>query len=128
MFLGGDGWGAPNFLSKGGEDLKRGYYCTHWSEFIDSELSRSFVKKYKHLKNFGVGAALGYDAFMVLADAIKRAGSTDRGKIRDALAKTHSFKGVTGTITFDAIGNPVKSAVIMEIENGKPHYLRSLEP
>jgi len=128
VFLGGDGWGAPNFLSKGGSELKRGYYCTHWSEFIDSELSLSFVKKYKHLKDFGVGAALGYDAFMVLADAIKRAGSTDRGKIRDALAKTHSFHGVTGTITFDAIGNPVKSAVIMEIKNGKPHYLKSLEP
>ncbi len=128
VFLGGDGWDAPNFLSKGGSELKRGYYCTHWSEFKDSELSRSFVKKYKHLKNFGVGTALGYDAVMVLADAIKRAGSTDRDKIRDALANTRSFKGVTGTITFDAIGNPVKSAVIMEIKNGKPHYLSSLEP
>ncbi|MDM8542531.1 ABC transporter substrate-binding protein [Desulfococcaceae bacterium HSG9] len=128
VFLGGDGWDAPNFLSKGGSELKRGYYCTHWSEFIDSELSRSFVKKYKHLNNFGVGTALGYDAFMVLADAIRRAGSTDRNKIRDALANTRAFKGVTGTITFDAIGDPVKSAVIMEIKNGKPHYLSSLEP
>ncbi|MDM8542533.1 ABC transporter substrate-binding protein [Desulfococcaceae bacterium HSG9] len=128
VFLGGDGWSASNFLSKGGSELKRGYYCTHWSEFTDSDLSRAFVKKYKHLKNFGVGTALGYDAFMVLADAIRRAGSTDREKIRDALANTRSFEGITGTITFDAIGNPVKSAVIMEITNGKPHYLKTLEP
>ena len=125
--LGGDGW-SESFLAKGGSELKRGYYCTHWSEFTDSEFSRSFVKKYKHLKSFGVGTALGYDAVMVLADAIRRAGSTDRGKIRDALANTRSFKGVTGTITFDAIGNPVKSAVIMEIKNGKRHYLKTLEP
>ncbi|MCP4100785.1 MAG: ABC transporter substrate-binding protein, partial [Lentisphaerae bacterium] len=126
--LGGDGWDDPLLLSKGGSELKQGYYCTHWSESADSEISRSFVKKYKNTENFGVGTALAYDAVMVLADAITRAGSTDRDKIRDALAKTRSFKGVTGTISFDANGDPVKSAVIMEIRNGKPHYFKTVEP
>lgn len=67
---------------------------------IYSIISRLFVKKYQHTDNFGVATALGYDAVMVLADAIRRAGSTDRTKIRDALANTRFYKGITGTITF----------------------------
>ncbi|MCP4351459.1 MAG: ABC transporter substrate-binding protein [Desulfobacterales bacterium] len=126
--LGGDGWSTPSFMSKGGSELKLGYYCSHWSESADSEISRSFVRKYKNTENFGTGTALAYDAVMVLADAITRAGSTDRDKIRDALAKTRFFKGVTGTISFDVNGDPVKSAVIMEISNGKPHYFKTVEP
>ncbi|MCP4109697.1 MAG: ABC transporter substrate-binding protein, partial [Desulfobacteraceae bacterium] len=125
--LGGDAWGLA-FFSKGGAELKRGYHCTHWSESADSEISRSFVRKYNNIENFDVGTALAYDAVMVLADAITRAGSTDRDKIRDALANTRSFKGVTGTISFDANGDPIKSAVIMEISNGKPHYFKTVEP
>ncbi|MCP4156738.1 MAG: hypothetical protein GY757_53990, partial [bacterium] len=62
------------------------------------------------------------------ADAIKRAGSVDRAKIRDAIADTRSFKGVTGDITFDENGDPVKSAVIIEINNGKPRYLKTMDP
>ncbi|OQY59113.1 MAG: hypothetical protein B6245_08400 [Desulfobacteraceae bacterium 4572_88] len=99
--LGGDGWTPQSFLSKGGSELKRGYYCTHWSEFKDSEISRAFVKKYKHIEGFNVvPTVLGYDAIMLLADAIRRADSADSGKIREALASTRSFEGVTGTISF----------------------------
>ena len=65
---------------------------------------------------------------MVLADAIQRAGTADRAKIRDALADTRNFEGVTGTISFDAYGDPIKSAVIMEIKNGKPFYYKIIEP
>ncbi|MCP4111509.1 MAG: ABC transporter substrate-binding protein [Desulfobacteraceae bacterium] len=126
--LSGDGWSSPSFMLKGGSELKQGYYCTHWSESADSEISRSFVRKYNNIENFDVGTALAYDAVMVLADAITCAGSTDRDKIRDALANTHSFKGVTGTISLDANGDPVKNAVIMEISNGKPHYFKTVEP
>ncbi|RLC14522.1 MAG: ethanolamine utilization protein EutJ [Deltaproteobacteria bacterium] len=127
--LGGDGWTPQSFFSKGGSELKRGYYCTHWSEFTDSEKSQAFVKKYKHIEGFNVvPTVLGYDAVMVLADAITRAGLADRAKIREALANTRSFEGVTGTISFDANGDPVKSAVIMEIKNGKQHYFNTLKP
>ncbi|MDM8551895.1 ABC transporter substrate-binding protein [Desulfobacterales bacterium HSG2] len=126
--LGGDGWSIQGFFSKGGSELRRGYHCTHWSEFADSEISRSFVKKYKHFDKLNASTVLGYDAVMVLADAIRRAGSADRAKIREALANTRSFEGVTGTITFDANGDPVKSAVIMEIRNGTPRYFKTLKP
>ncbi len=122
--IGGDGWTGQSFFAKGGSELKRGYCCTHWSEFTDSEISRSFVKKHK----YDSATALGYDAVMVMADAITRSGSTDRAKIREALANTRFFKGVTGTITFNANGDPVKSAVIMEIRNGKQRYFKTLKP
>ncbi len=126
--IGSDGWDSHSFFEKGGVDLKRGYHCAHWSEASESEISRKFVNKYKNAYNLNSGAVLGYDAVLLLADAIRRAGSADRAKIRDAIADTSSFKGVTGDITFDENGDPVKSAVIMTIENGKPRYLKTMEP
>ena len=129
IFMGGDGWSTAVFLKKGGSELKRGYYSTHWSAHLDTEQSRAFVKKYKiDSKDPDDNVALGYDAMMLLADAIKRAGTVDRKRIRDAIANTQSFKGVTGAIRFNENGDPIKSAVLMEIMNGQPHYLKTLKP
>jgi len=129
IFMGGDGWSTAVFLKKGGSELKRGYYSTHWSAHLDTEQSRAFVKKYKiDSKDPDDNVALGYDAMMLLADAIKRAGTVDRKRIRDAIANTQSFKGVTGAIRFNENGDPIKSAVLMEIINGQPHYLKTLKP
>jgi len=128
IFLGGDGWGNPVFFRKGGSGLKRGYYSTHWSVHLDSDKSQAFVKKYIHSEASVGNIALGYDAMMLLAEAINRAQSTDRKKIRNAIANTRSFKGVTGIIDFNDHGDPIKSAVFMEIKNGKPRYLKTLKP
>jgi branched-chain amino acid transport system substrate-binding protein len=129
IFMGGDGWSTAVFLKKGGSELKRGYYSTHWSAHLDTEQSRAFVKKYKiDSEDPDDNVALGYDAMMLLADAIKRAGTVDRKRIRDAIANTQSFKGVTGAIRFNENGDPIKSAVLMEIMNGQPHYLKTLKP
>jgi branched-chain amino acid transport system substrate-binding protein len=129
IFIGGDGWSTAVFLKKGGAELKRGYYSTHWSAHLDTEQSRAFVKKYKiDSADPDDNVALGYDAMMLLADAIKRAGTLDRKRIRDAIADTRSFKGVTGAIRFNEYGDPIKSAVLMEIINGQPHYLKTLKP
>jgi branched-chain amino acid transport system substrate-binding protein len=129
VFLGGDGWSNAVFFRKGGSELKRGYFSAHWSVYLDSDQSRSFVKKYNiHSQSYDDNTALGYDAAMLLTEAITRSTSTDRKKIRDAIANTRSFKGVTGTINFNLHGDPMKSAVLMEIRNGKPRYLKTLEP
>jgi branched-chain amino acid transport system substrate-binding protein len=129
IFMGGDGWSTAVFFKKGGAELKRGYYSTHWSAHLDTDQSRAFVKKYKiDSADPDDNVALGYDAMMLLADAIKRAGSVDRKRIRDAIADTRSFKGVTGAIRFNENGDPIKSAVLMEIINGQPHYLKTLQP
>jgi branched-chain amino acid transport system substrate-binding protein len=64
----------------------------------------------------------------MMIDAIKRAGGTDRDKIRDALAATKNFAGVTGNITIDEGRNAVKSAVMLQIKNGKPVYVSTVKP
>jgi branched-chain amino acid transport system substrate-binding protein len=129
IFIGGDGWSTPVFLKKGGSELKRGYYSTHWSVHLDTDQSRAFVKKYKiNSADIDDNTALGYDAMMLLADAIKRSVSIDRKRIREAIANTRSFRGVTGTISFNENGDPIKNAVFMEIRNGQPHYLKTLKP
>lgn len=129
ILLGGDGWSSPAFFRKGGSELKHGFYSTHWNVDLDKKQSRAFVKKYNiHSESHIVTTALAYDAMMLLAAAIKRAESIDRKKIRDAIANTRSFEGVTGTISFNDHGDPVKSAVFMEIKNGNAAYLKTLKP
>jgi len=127
--LGGDGWESVRFFERGGKDIPRCYYSTHWTEDVTREESRRFVRRYsKGNKVFNAGEALGYDAVMLLADAMKRAGSIERKRIRDALAATRDFQGVTGSITFNAQRDPIKSAVIIEVMNGRSRYLRSILP
>ena len=126
--LGGDGWGDQAFFNKGGAALKRGYYCTHWAEEVGNNISRRYIKKYKKNEEIQASEVLAYDAVLLLAEAINRAGSTDGGKIRDALAKTKGFKGVTGTITFNGKRDPIKNAVIMKITDGRGYYFKSYRP
>jgi branched-chain amino acid transport system substrate-binding protein len=74
-------------------------------------------------------AALAYDAALVLADAVRRAGSGDRKNIRDALAATSGFSGATGTITLDESGDPInKEAVILKFENGSTVFWKTIKP
>ena len=70
--------------------------------------------------------ALAYDAVFILADAINRAESTGRDAIRLALSRTKNFEGVTGVISFNESGDPVKGAVIMEIDGNRARYLKSI--
>jgi branched-chain amino acid transport system substrate-binding protein len=88
------------------------------------------VEKYKKKYNKvpDAFAALGYDSVNLLADAIKRAGSTDSDKLRDAIASTKDFPGVTGKITINPERNASKSAVIITIKNGALHYFGTIEP
>lgn len=128
--LGGDGWGSEGFFERGGKDITKAYFAGHWSKSLDTETTRTFLKKYN--KGNGVildAEVLAYDAANLLADALRRAGAPERGKLRDALASTKDFPGVTGRISFSApLGDPVKSAVIIEIKNGKPMYLKNVLP
>ena len=73
-------------------------------------------------------AALSYDAARLIADAMRRAGSTESKRVRDALAATADFPGVTGKITMDADRNPVKPAVILKIEGGRYRYAATIPP
>ena len=129
--LGGDTWEAPEFISIGGEAVEGAVYSTHFTaESPVTEVSKTFLADYKakYNKDANAFAALGYDAYMVIIDAITRANSADSVAIRDAIAATEGFVGATGNITLDENGDAVKSAVINKVEGGKFVYLTTVEP
>lgn len=129
--LGGDTWEAPEFLSIGGEAVEGAVYSTHFTaESPVTEVSKTFLEDYKaeYGKDANAFAALGYDAYLVIIDAIKTANSEDPVAIRDAIAKTTDFVGSTGNITLDENGDAVKSAVINKVDGGKFVYLTTVEP
>lgn len=127
--LGGDGWGAA-MARIAGSALAGTFYSGHWHEAIDNRLNRWFIGQYR--KEFGDGemdgAALAYDAVFVFAEAVNGAGSLNSEKIRSVLARTRNFRGVTGNITFDENGDPIKSAVIMKFTRGKSTYVKTIDP
>ena len=129
--LGGDTWESPEFLSIGGDAVEGAVYSTHFTaESPVTEVSKVFLEEYKakYDQDANAFAALGYDAYMVIIDAIEKAGSADSNAIRDKIAATENFVGSTGNITLDSNGDAVKSAVINKVENGKFVYLTTVEP
>ncbi len=131
-FIGGDGWEAPELLKGPGaaQALEGCFFSTHYSPDQDIPKSREFVAKYtaKHGDRPDAMAALGYDSAQFLADAIRRAGSAEPGKIRDALAATKEFDGVAGKMTLDASRNARKAAVILAIKDGRFAYKETVNP
>lgn len=129
--FGGDGWEAPELVTIGGKAMEGTYYSTHYSPESTDPAVVNFVKKFKGRFNGEVPdamAALGYDSVYFLVDAIKRAGGTDEPKLRDALAATKEFVGVTGKTTMDAKRNATKPAVIVQIKDGQFKYLETIAP
>lgn len=128
--LGGDGWDSSKLLEIGGEALNGTYFSTHYAADDTNAIVRNFATRFAAKYN-GVPdamAALGYDAALILFDAIKRAASTDGAAIRDALAATRNFIGVTGRISIDENRNALKSAVIMAIQDDKVQYKETIQP
>ncbi len=128
--MGGDGWDAPDLFKIGGDALNGCYFSNHFAPDTATEKAKKFVADFT--TKYGVAptglGALGYDALMVLADAMRRATAIQPAAIRDALAATKDFDAVTGNITMDANRDAQKSAVVIKIEGGKAHYLTSISP
>lgn len=128
--MGGDGWDAPDLLKIGGTALEGSYFSNHFALDVATPKAQKFVadftKKYGQAPT-GLGA-LGYDAAGVLLDAFKRAGKTDAAALRDAIAATKGFEGVSGTISIDAARNAQKSAVVIKITNGQLKYESTINP
>jgi len=128
---GGDGWESPKLIEIGGKALEGSFYSNHYYVEDPAPAVRDFVQKYQ--ERFGAKpdslAALGYDSARVLADAIKRAGTTDGPKLRDAIASTKGFAGVTGTINLGPDRNPIgKKLVILEVKNGQLSLKAAVDP
>jgi branched-chain amino acid transport system substrate-binding protein len=130
-FFGGDGWVSDQLLQIGGNSLNGCYYSTHFSPEDNAPTAQTFVKKFKARwsdETPDAFAALGYDSAYVLADALKRAGTTDGPKLRDALAATKNFSGATGITTIDKDRNATKAATIIAIRGGKLEFYKTVAP
>ncbi|WZL74258.1 ABC transporter substrate-binding protein [Clostridiaceae bacterium 35-E11] len=129
--LGGDTWETPEFIEIGGEAVEGTVLSTFFtSEVPITEMSKEFLDAYraKYNKEPASVTALGFDAYIMLLNAIEKANSTDPKAIRDALAETTDFMGAAGIITLDENGDAVKSAVIKVVKDGKFTYLDTVEP
>jgi branched-chain amino acid transport system substrate-binding protein len=128
-FLGADGWDSAEFSKLGGEAVEGGYFCNHYSPMDPRPLVQNFVKKYA--ETYGATpdalATLAYDAALILIDSLNRAGTTDGPALRDAIAATN-LECVSGVITFDGWGDPIKSAVVNKVENGEFVFQKFVQP
>ncbi len=130
IFLGGDGWDSPSLFEANIESLEGAYLTTHFSVGTPNEKVKTFVANHKKLYNLEPDsfAALGYDSMYLLAEAIKRAGTTDKLKLRDAIAKTRDFVGVTGKLSLNAYRDARKEVVMIKVKDQNFVYHSTIQP
>ena len=129
--LGGDGWDSEQLAKIGQTAIEGCYYSNHYAPDQPSAEIKNFVEKYK--KEFSGQtpdglAALGYDAGLILADALKKTKGAGGKELRDAIAAVKDFKAVTGTITIDKDRNARKAAVVVQMKDGSPKFVAKVEP
>ena len=119
--LGSDGWDSPKLFEIGKSAVNNSYFSNHYSPESKDPKVVKFVADYKakYKETPDALAAVAYDAAYIMVDAIKRSGGTDRAKLRDALAATKDFEGVTGKISMNKDRNADKKLVIIKIADGK---------
>lgn len=128
--VGGDGWDSPVVIQIGGKSVEGSYFSDHYFIGDPSAHVQNFVTKYRtrHGDDPPATAALGYDALYLFADAARRAGSVDRKAIRDQIAVTKGFQGVSGAVTMGADRNPIKPVAMIKIENGQMNFAGWVNP
>ncbi len=125
----GDGAQADQLIEIGGKAVEGMYLTGHFhKDAAATERAKEFSKLYtaKYKEDVNAFTALGADAYFLLVDAINRAGSTEGPKVRDALAATKDFQGVSGSLTMGPDGNPQKSMIINKVEDGKFVYVTTV--
>lgn len=127
--VGGDGWDSPAVIRIGGKAIENSYFSDHYFVGETRPAVQQFVAKYKqrHGANPEATAALGYDALYLFANAAKKAG-VDRKKIRDEIARTANYAGVSGTITMGPDRDPIKPVAMIKIENGQMNFAGWVKP
>jgi branched-chain amino acid transport system substrate-binding protein len=129
--FGGDSWEAQALMDLGGDAVEGAYLCSHYSPQDPSPRVQQFVAAFK--RRYGnaepdSNASLGYDSVLVLADALRRAGTTEHKALRDAIASTTNFDAVTGRITINKQRDASKNAVIIQVRNGRFQFVESVAP
>jgi len=130
-FLGSDAWSTEELIKMCGSDCEGFYFCNHYSPDTKNPATRRFIETYtaKYGKTPDDVAALTYDAFGLLRQAIVNSGTLDRQTVRDSLAKIKEYTGVTGEMRFlPGSRDPIKGGVIMQIKNGKFSWFADVNP
>ncbi|MDR5695837.1 MAG: ABC transporter substrate-binding protein [Armatimonadota bacterium] len=130
IIFGSDSWGNLELITLCGKDCEGLFFTTHYATDIATPKAQQFIKAYeaKYGKTPDDVAALTYDSFGLAFQAIKAAGKLDREAIRNALASITEYEGVTGVMQFKGTGDPIKSAVIIQIREGKFRFHSVAKP
>ena len=129
--LGADGFDSPVLLElAGAEALNDVYFSNHYSSLDEDPLVKEFIAAFVEKYNAEPNAfhALGYDLGKYIADAVERAGSVEPEAVKDALASTKGFVGVTGSFDMGADHNHIKAAVVIGLVNGEQASSIKVEP
>jgi len=128
--LGGDGWDSPDLIKIGGSAITGNYFTNHYSPERKDKVAEAFIAKYKQKHNAvpDALAALAYDAAMIYLQSLDKAKKPAPEEVMKVLTTLKDFKGVTGTISFDKNGDPVKSAVILRVEKDGFKYVTTVNP
>ncbi|MBV9925558.1 MAG: ABC transporter substrate-binding protein [Acidobacteria bacterium] len=124
--VGGDGWDSAQLYTIGGQAVVGSYFTNHYSPYDTDPKVQKFVKDYQ--TRYGsipdALAATAYDAAHIMFDAVKRANSLDGKAIRDALATTKDFPGVTGTVNFNENRDAVKPIMMIRVDDGGKYAIQ----
>jgi branched-chain amino acid transport system substrate-binding protein len=130
-FIGSDAWSSPEIIKLGGADVDGSYFCNHFSTQIATDEAKKFIADYtaKYSQAPDDVAALTYDACGLVTEALKAGGKNDREALREAFAQIREYKGVTGTFRFEpGSGDPIKSAVVLQIKDGAFQWVTNAQP
>lgn len=128
--LGSDSWGSEELLKLAGDDCEGLFFTTHYAADTATPAAEEFIAAYQ--ATYGSVpddvAALTYDSMGLLFSAVQAAGSVEREAVRNALATISDYEGVTGTMQFQGTGDPIKSAVVIQIKDGKFTFFQTAQP
>ena len=130
VMMGGDGWDSPEMIKIAGDAIEGGYFTNHYSPDDPRPEVQQWVSKYetKYGSKPDALATLAYDATQLLIEATKIAGTDNPSAVRDALKNIKGFKSVSGEISLDADGNPIKSVVILKYTKTGQEYVTTVKP
>jgi len=129
--LGSDSWGSAELMKLCGKDCIGSFFSTHYAAAGAKGATKEFIDQYKAKYKYEPDdvAALTYDSFGLIWQALKSAGKNDRQALRNALARIPQYDGVTGSMQFkEGSGDPIKSAVILKIKDGKFIWFANAKP
>ncbi len=129
--MGGDGWDdLKNLTAIAGDSINGSYFSNHYTLENPNPEVQKFITVFE--KRFGVKpdsqAALGYDAARIIFDAIRRKNTIDPKKIRDGLAETKNFQGITGSISINQDRDAVKPAVVLQVKKNNFSFVDTVGP